>query len=236
MDLIGKFKDFSIGYVAGQYVSIDDGYKRLLSSLLPYLHPSQVKENMSSIEITRCFDIHSIEYDVSMNDYSCACGHPIATLYKTRNILGGETFNIGSKCKDHWIGSEERIEKKCKSLELKIKREKLIRENTPHCPICFINTTNRRCLKCVKTPKQKAREKIKKFIQQNLKNLCNSLKKAFKGKSVKFVFKGTKENYTKKLNETKDEWKKKYNIKFNADEKVWILKPKTNLKGKYFNN
>ena len=233
MDLLSRFKDFSVGYTCGQYVFIDDGYKRLLNALLPHLQTSQVKKNMSSIEITRCFDIHSIEYD-AIGEYSCACGHPITTLYKTRNVLGGKTFDIGSKCKDHWIGSEERIEKKCKSLELKIKREKLIRENISHCPTCLINTTNRRCLKCIQTPKQKARDKIKKFIQRYFKNLRNSLKKAFKGKLMKFVFKGTKENYTKKLNETKDEWKKKYNIKFNADEKVWILKPKTNLKSKYF--
>jgi len=229
MNQLAKIRDLTIGATGeGHLVEVTDNhcYMKLIDALRERLHVSQVKPRMTSKEIVKCFIIIS-KYHDEIGD-QCVCGQKnIKFIYLCRNILGGELFIVGDKCKDHWAKEDERIEEKCKSLERKLKREKFIREGIPHCSNCVRDTTNNRCLQCVDIIKyKKARLRIKRFIIKNIKNIKKSLIRAFKGKIICFKpkIRLSKEKFKEELDKAKMEWKKKYKIKF--ENYAWILKPK----------
>jgi hypothetical protein len=228
MNQLAKIRDLTIGATGeGYLVEVTDNhcYMNLVDALRERLHVSQAKPKMSSNEIVQCFEIISKYHDEF--GAKCVCGVKINRIYLCHNMLGGELFNIGDKCKDHWAKEDERIEEKCKSLERKLKREKFIREGTPHCSNCVRDTTNNRCLQCVDIIKYKtARLRIKRFIIKNIKNIKKSLVRAFKGKIINFKLKTrvSPEKFRHELEKVKTEWKKKYKIKF--ENYTWILKPK----------
>jgi hypothetical protein len=194
---------------------------KLIAALRERLHVSQVKPKMSSKEIVQCFEIISKHHDEL--GANCVCGVKINRIYLCHNVLGGELFKVGDKCKDHWAEEDERIEKKCKSLERKLKREKFIREGIPHCSNCVKDITKKKCLQCIPII---ARLRIKRFIIKNIKNIKKSLIRAFKGKIICFKpkIRLSKEKFKEELDKAKMEWKKKYKIKF--ENYAWILKPK----------
>ena len=229
MNQLAKIRDLTIGATGeGYLVEITDNhcFIKLIDALRERLHVSQAKPKMSSKEIVQSFIITS-KYHDEIGD-QCVCGQKnIKFIYLCRNILGGELFIVGDKCKDHWAKEDENIEVKCKSLERKLKREKFIREGIPHCSNCVRDTTNNRCLQCVDIIKyKKARLRIKRFIIKNIKNIKKSLIRAFKGKIINFKLKTrvSLEKFRQELEKAKTEWKKKYKIKY--ENYVWILKPK----------
>jgi len=223
MNQLAKFRDLTLGATGeGHLVEIVGScYMKLFDGLRRNLCSEQAKPKMTPKEITKCFELYSTDYDES-GDY-CICGVRINNIYLCRNILGGEPFNVGDECKNHWAKEDENIEVKCKSLDRKLKREKFIREGIPHCQNCVRDTTNNRCLQCIPTI---ARLRIKQFIIKNIKNIKKSLIRAFKGKIICFKpkIRLSKEKFKEELNKAKMEWKKKYKIKF--ENYVWILKPK----------
>lgn len=229
MNQLAKIRDLTIGATGeGYFVEVTDNhcYMKLIAALRERLHVSQVKPKMTSKEIVQYFTITS-KYHDELGD-QCICGQKnIKFIYLCRNILGGELFIVGDKCKDHWAKEDENIEIKCKSLERKLKREKFIREGTSHCPNCVKDTTINRCLQCIPIIKRrKATLIIKRFIIKNIKNIKKSLIRAFKGKIICFKpkIRLSKEKFQEELEKAKTEWKKKYKIKF--ENYVWILKPK----------
>jgi hypothetical protein len=227
MDQLDKLWDLTIGATGegGLVEIIGKCYMNLFDALRSRLYSSQTKPRMTSKEIVVYFTIVSKIYDVSGD--RCVCGRSINWIYKCRNILGGELFNVGDECKNHWAEEDENVEVKCKSLERKLKREKYIRERIPHCSNCVRDTTNNRCLQCVDIIKyKKARLIIKRFIIRNIRNIKESLIRAFKGKIIIFKLKTrvSSEKFREELEKAKEVWKKKYKIKWGGS--AWILKPK----------
>ena len=186
MNQLAKIRDLTIGATGeGHFVEVTDNhcYMKLIDALRERLHVSQVKPKMSSKEVVQCFIITSKYHDEI--GAKCVCSVKINRIYLCRNILGGELFKVGDKCKDHWAKEDERIEEKCKSLERKLKREKFIREGTPHCSNCVKDTTNNRCLQCVDIIKYKtARLRIKRFIIKNCKKIIIKLKEKRKQEEI----------------------------------------------------
>ena len=222
-----KLWDLTIGATGeGGLVEITGNcYMKLFDGLRRNLCSEQARPQMTPKEITKCFELFSIDYAES-GDY-CICGHPINRIYLCRNILSGKSFNVGDECKNYWKKEDENIEVKCKSLERKIKRERFIREGIPHCSNCVKDTTNNRCLQCVDIIKyKKAKSIIRRFIIKNIKNIKKAIINAFKGKIAYFRPKTilSKEKYREELEKTKEQWKKKYKIKWGGS--AWILKPK----------
>ena len=187
MNQLSKIRDLTIGPTGeGYLVEVSDNhcYMKLISALRERLHVSQVKPKMTSKEIVQCFTIISKDRDEL--GANCVCGVKINRIYLCHNVLGGELFKVGDKCKDHWAEEDENIEIKCKSLERKLKREKFIREGISHCSNCVKDTTNNRCLQCVDIIKYKtARLRIKRFIIKNCKKIIIKLKEKRKQEEEK---------------------------------------------------
>ena len=124
-------------------------YLPLFGNLIKNLESKQLKEMMTSHEISRCFKFVSVE---ESDDTQCICGHLINTIYWFKNTLSGKLVKIGSKCKDHWFKDDEDIRKESlpeiKRQLFNNKREKLIKERIPHCKECLVNTTIRKCRQC----------------------------------------------------------------------------------------
>jgi hypothetical protein len=217
MNQLAKIRDLTIGATGeGHLVEVTDNhcFIKLIDALRERLHVSQAKSKMSSKEIVQCFIIIS-KYHDEIGD-QCVCGQKnIKFIYLCRNILGGELFIVGDKCKDHWAKEDERIKEKCKSLERKLKREKFIREGIPHCSNCVRDTTNNRCLQCVDIIKyKKARLRIKRFIIKNCKKIIIKLKEKRKQEEVVpvkiyFPYKDKAKDYARK-NKIYLEYKKGY--------------------------
>jgi hypothetical protein len=237
MDQMDKLWDLTIGATGeGRLVEIvGKCYMNLFDALRSRLYSSQTKPRMTSKEIVVYFTIVSKIYDMSGD--RCICGHPINWIYKCRNILGGELFNVGDECKNQWKEEDESIGERCKSVEKKSKRVHFIQEGISHCQNCVKNTTINRCLQCIpiieKSEKAKERLKIKwmrikirRFIIKNIKNIKKAIINAFKGKIVYFRPKTrlSQEKFREELEKTKEQWKKKYKIKWGGS--AWILKPK----------
>jgi len=165
MNQLAKIRDLTIGATGeGHIVEIvGNCYMKLFDGLRQNLCSSQAKPKMTPKEITKCFELYSTDYDES-GDY-CICGVRINNIYLCRNVLGGKPFNVGDECKNHWAKEDENIEIKCKSLERKLKREKFIREGTPHCPNCVKNTTNNRCKQCIPILKKQKEPIIIRFLR-----------------------------------------------------------------------
>ena len=208
MDEFSKIWDFTLGVTGGgNFVELTDNhcYMKLIHALREKLQSSQVKPKMTSKEIVQCFTITS-KYTDELGA-KCVCGVKINKIYLCRNVLGGELFKVGDKCKDHWAKEDEIIEEKCKSLERKLKREKFIREGIPHCPNCVKDTTNIRCLQCIPVIKRQKRKKaksiIKRFIIKNYKNIIMKLKEKRKQEEIVPVkiyvpYKDRAKNYARK--------------------------------------
>ena len=124
-------------------------YFPLFENLIKNLEFEQLKEMITSYEISRCFKFVSVD---ESDDTQCICGHLINTIYWFKNTLSGKLVKIGSKCKDHWFKDDEDIRKESlpeiKRQLFNKKREQLIKEGIPHCRECLVNTTIRKCRQC----------------------------------------------------------------------------------------
>jgi hypothetical protein len=118
------------------------------------LEIEQMKDTMSSRQISDCFVFEGFEWSEEERNANCICGVDISKVYWFLNKVSRARIPIGSECVNHWLKDDKLMKYQSKTAievqEIKLKKKQNDITLDMSCFFCGRKTTKMKCQKCIK--------------------------------------------------------------------------------------